>query len=197
MRWGQYLLCGWPGLANLWLRGSWSALAFAIGFSIVVNLALVSTFVWPALLGETFPIAVWPMILFVWSISVMISGRMVPAWSVPPVPSWELERDVRDEKKAEETTKDSADLDIHATHTLFNRAQTEYLKGHWTEAESLLRRRLATAERDVEARLMLATLLRRTRRMQPALEQLREMERFDESVHWEFEIRRERELLGD
>jgi hypothetical protein len=80
---------------------------------------------------------------------------------------------------------------------LFNRAQTEYLKGHWTEAESLLRRRLATAERDVEARLMLATLLRRTKRPDLALEQLHEMERFDESVHWEFEIRRERELIGD
>ena len=83
-----------------------------------------------------------------------------------------------------------------SSHTLFNQAQREYLRGHWTEAESLLKRRLKLAERDIEARLLLATLFRHTERLDWASEQLLQLEKYDESVHWNFEIRRERELIG-
>ena len=79
--------------------------------------------------------------------------------------------------------------------TLFIQAQREYLGGHWEEAELLLKRRIDHAPRDMESRLLLATLFRHSRRLEQAGEQLSEMNRFDESLEWDFEIDRERQLI--
>lgn len=79
--------------------------------------------------------------------------------------------------------------------TLFIQAQREYLGGHWEEAESLLRRRIENAPRDVEARLLLVTLFRHTRRLDLARWQLSEMQRFDEALEWAFETDREQQLI--
>lgn len=79
--------------------------------------------------------------------------------------------------------------------TLFIQAQREYLGGHWEEAESLLRRRIGNAPRDVEARLLLVTMFRHTRRLDQARSQLSEMQRYDEALEWEFEADRERQLI--
>lgn len=79
--------------------------------------------------------------------------------------------------------------------TLFIQAQREYLGGHWEEAESLLQRRINHAPRDVEARLLLVTLLRHTRRLDRAREELEEMMRYDEALEWDFEVDRERQLI--
>ena len=54
--------------------------------------------------------------------------------------------------------------DGHYNDELFCRAQEEYVKGRWFEAESLLLRLLADDPADVEGRLLLATLYRHTRR---------------------------------
>jgi predicted Zn-dependent protease len=79
--------------------------------------------------------------------------------------------------------------------TLFIQAQREYLGGHWEEAETLLRRRIENTPRDVEARLLLVTMLRHTRRLDLARNQLHEMMRFDEALEWEFEVDREQQLI--
>lgn len=79
--------------------------------------------------------------------------------------------------------------------TLFIQAQREYLGGHWEEAESLLRRRIENAPRDMESRLLLVTLFRHTRRLDLARWQLSEMQRFDESLEWAFESDRENQLI--
>jgi len=85
--------------------------------------------------------------------------------------------------------------DPNLPDTLFIQAQREYLGGHWEEAELLLKRRIDHAPRDMEARLLLATLFRHSRRLEQAGEQLGEMNRFDESLEWDFEIDRERQLI--
>ena len=196
MRWGQLLLCGWPGLAQLWLRGSYPALIWAIGYSILLNLALVSTFLWPALLGDTFPVITWPILLVAWLVSAIISFRMVEELSSPPAMACEQERigfSAENDGKSENDSQ--SDFEGKNSHTLFNRAQREYLKGHWSETESLLKRRLKQTERDIEANLLLATLFRRTGRHVEAVEQLSLLEKFDDSVHWNFEIDRERQLI--
>ena len=59
--------------------------------------------------------------------------------------------------------------------TLFNQAQREYLGGHWKEAEMLLERRIANAPRDMESRLLLATLFRHSRRLEQAGEELNDI----------------------
>lgn len=197
MRWGQLLLCGWPGLAQLWLRGSYPALIWAIGFSLVLNLALVSTFLWPALLGSVFPAIVWPIIFLVWLVSIWASLSMVEQLAAPPKMSSEQERnDFSPENEGIINCDNEPELDTVPSHTLFNRAQREYLKGHWTEAESLLKQRLNQAERDIEARLLLATLYRHIDKLEFASSQLDQMEKLDDSVHWKFEINRERQLIN-
>lgn len=168
----------------------------AIGFSLVLNLALVSTFLWPALLGEFIPAIAWPIIFLVWLISTWTSFELVEQLSAPPKMSSEQERNDFSAEKSGIINYDSqSDFDETATGTLFNRAQLEYLKGQWTAAETLLKERLNQAERDIEARLLLATLFRHTGKLDSAFDQLDQMECFDDSVHWDFEIRRERQLI--
>ncbi len=176
MRWGTFLLCGWPGLPGLWFRGQMSSLIVAIGFAILLNLALVSSFLWPWSLGDIFPVVAWPMIFLIWGTSGWVAYHRVT--DVMAVPT--------SEKVADPERPD----------TLFNQAQREYLGGHWEEAESLLNRRIGNAPRDVEARLLLATLNRHTRRFDKAREQLSEMQRYDEALEWEFEIDREIKLVA-
>ncbi len=206
MRWGQLLLCGWPGLARLWLRGHGVSLVIAVGFSILLNLALVATFQWPELLGGTFRIIAWPIIIVSGVISFFVSQHMIPTWASPPRMTAEEERDEFSRKSSESTpcpiSEEPADIVVGepsglSSDTLFNRVQHEYLKGHWNEAETLLNRRIEIAQRDVEARLMLATLLRHTRRPDEATKQLKAIERLDDSIHWRFEIDRERQLISD
>ena len=78
---------------------------------------------------------------------------------------------------------------------LFIQAQAEYLKGHWFEAETLLRRILRHCSRDADALLMLATLYRRTKRWDEARRQLDRLDRLDGSRKWRLEIAQERERL--
>lgn len=175
MAWGPIILCGWPGLPGLWFRGRTSSLLVAIGFAILLNLALVSSFLWPWSLGETFPVVAWPMILLIWSTSSWVAYRQIPDLMAAPT----------SEKVASPERPD----------TLFIQAQREYLGGHWEEAETLLERQIRRQPRDVEARLLLATMLRHSRRLAEAEQQLAETLKFDESIEWKFEIDRERQLI--
>ena len=174
MKWGPLLLCGWPGLARLWYRGHWSSLGVAIAFSVLLNVALVTSFVWPWSLGGTFPVVAWPTIFLVWLVSATVTYRNLPALMTVTGPA---------------TTNEPADA-------LFNQAQREYLKGDWLTVESILRRCLEKSERDVEARLLLATAYRHQRKLDEARHELRTMQRLDESARWDFEIRREQSLVN-
>ena len=175
MRWGPILLCGWPGLPGLWFRGQWASLLVAIGFSVLLNLTLVSSFLWREPLGETFPLVAWPVILLVWMLSAFVAYRRLPDLMAVPT----------SEKVANELDPD----------TLFIQAQSEYLRGHWEEATGLLVRQIQRNPRDVEARLLLATLFRHSREFERAKVELANAQKFDESIEWRMEIDREFELL--
>jgi hypothetical protein len=56
---------------------------------------------------------------------------------------------------------------------------------------------LAENTRDLEARLMLAGLMRRTSRFEEAKKQLDQLERFEGAEKWEREIAREWEYLAE
>ena len=175
MDWGSRLLCSWPGLPGLWYRGNLSSLLLAVGFAIVLNLALITSFVWPHCLGETFPAVAWPTLLILWTVAAFVSVSTLP-----------------DVMSVATGSRVSAP---ETTDTLFIQAQHEYLSGDWHAAESLLRQRLNRFPRDVDARLLLATLLRHDRRLDRASDQLDTIQKFDESHAWDFEIRRERRLI--
>ena len=160
----NFWMCFWPGLLSLWQKGDRLGLLGAVAFSILLNLALLSTMVWPQLLGSKFPQGLWIVVAAIWIGSTWYQVRRV--------------------RLSETTSRETADND----DALFIQAQTEYLKGNWEEAEWLLRQRLATSHRDIEARLMLATLYRHQGHRQLAQEQLQILNRFDQATDWIAEI---------
>lgn len=159
-------LCAWPGLLRLWVYGDFSSLFVAAGFALLLNLAMLSTFVWPQWLGNAFPMVAWPILVLVWIASWFVSQRTLNESTEPG-------------HSGDETSD-----------ALFIAAQTEYLKGNWTEAEALLMRQLRFRPRDIEARLLLATLYRHTERFDAAIEQLNQLTRFDHASRWQDEMDR-------
>jgi hypothetical protein len=169
MSW-SWVLCLWPGLPQLWRRGAWSGLGLACGFAALLNLLLLSTLVWTELAGPAALRLAWLGLGLSWggiSLWSLWHGPPEPQAAVPPV-----ERD------------------------LFPRALNEYLRGNWFEAEVCLSRLLEAEPGDVDSRLLLASLLRRSGRRDAARGELERLERFELAVKWRLEIERERRLLA-
>lgn len=162
--------CLWPGLAQIWLRGAWSGLALAVGFSLLVNLLLVSSLVWTELVTPAVRLAGWTVVSLYWV------GSVVGSW-------WWLSRE-------------QPELRLEKTVDRFRIAQREYLRCNWLEAERLLGEILADDDRDVAAGLLLATLLRHTGRFPEAGRELARLARLDDATAWQFEIERERQLMS-
>jgi tetratricopeptide (TPR) repeat protein len=163
-----YIICLWPGLPRLWMRGDWAALATAVAFGVVFNLVLVTSFIWPELLPPSLNWSGWILVGVVWLASVIHACRALPH------------------------LRESPQVDDRG---LFIQAQAEYLRGHWFEAETLLRQLLRYCRQDVDVLLMLATLYRRTRRYDEAAKQLDQLERLDGACKWRWEIDQERSTL--
>lgn len=160
----------WPGLPQLWHSGLWSGLLLAVGFAALLNLLVLASFVWIELLS---PLALrlgWLAVGTLWCVSVVISTL-----SGPRSRRW------RGKSPAE---------------VLFREALDEYLQGNWFESERILDRLLRLHPRDVEARLMRATLYRHTRRYSEALAELTNLERFRDAQAWALEIESERQWIA-
>ncbi len=162
----SWIVCTWPGLARLWLRGYWIGLLWAMMFALLVDILLVTSFLWPELVWPAFRTAGWVGAGSWWIASGWICWRR------------------RSELSGNQSTED-----------LFREAQGEYLKGHWLQVESILRRILKHNPRDVEARLMLATALGHSRRFGEAKRELDKLGRLEQSEKWQFEIEHERQRL--
>jgi hypothetical protein len=171
MRWARWITLPVPGLTQLWLAGAWWGLAIGLGFAWLVNLAVVSTFVWTELIGPWSRVGVWVLLVMVWVPSVFLSFRQL--------------RGAHPEN-GQATAED-----------LFRRAQREYLIGNWVKAEQLLTHLIRLNGRDVDAQLMLASLLRRTGQLTEASGRLRRLEATDGAEKWRSEIRRERQWLDE
>jgi len=167
MPWTTYL---WPGLPQLWFLGQWSGLALAVGFGVLLNLLVLASFVWAELLRPFDLRLGWTMVGLLWSGSAVVS-----AWRG--------------------TGRPAARASISA-EGLFRQAQSEYLQENWFEAEKILRRLLERAPRDVEARLLLATLLRHNRRWQEASNELNRLELLRDAGLWLPEIAAERRWIA-
>lgn len=167
MRRADYWILSWPGLRLAWRIGEPLGLAWAGAFSILFNLAVVSTFVWPQLLGPNVPLGLWIATVLVWLGSAAYEFRCNQRMPVDASPA------------------------ARGDDALFIQAQAEYLKGHWEEAEWLLRQRLSSCHRDIESRLLLVTLYRRRGQPELAAEQLQILRRFDGALAWSEEIERE------
>jgi cytochrome c-type biogenesis protein CcmH/NrfG len=80
---------------------------------------------------------------------------------------------------------------------MFREAIHEYLKGSWFETERILSRILQGHPRDVEARLLFATLLRHTGRCQEALDHLARLELLNDASKWAAEIAAEKTWIAE
>jgi len=162
----------WPGLARLWLRGEVAGLMTAVAFALLLNFALVATFVWPQLVSRQLPPWLVPAICWIAVVCFWVAGlragvRIVAALARASVPA-----------DAESTA-------------LLRQAQQDYLKGHLIEAETGLIRLLSRTAGDVEARLLLASVQRRTGRLAEARESLAKLGELSGSVVWADEVQRE------
>jgi tetratricopeptide repeat protein len=167
MPWATYL---WPGLPQLWFSGLWSGLVLAAGFAVLFNLLLLASLVWVELLSPLHLRLGWLAIGTLWCGSAVLSAGYA---------------------------RRGATRGTTSAEALFREALSEYLQGSWFEAETVLGRLLQRHPRDVEARLLLATLLRHARRFPEALDQLDRLERLRDATKWTHEIAGEREwMLG-
>ncbi len=168
MPWAIYL---WPGLCLLWSHGSWLGLAVAVGTAGVFDVLLLASYGWSELLGPGLRMALWAVFGVTWL------GLL----------GWSMGRHRRE----------SAGGTRRREEDLFATAVDCYLKGDYYQTEQILRSLLRRDPRDVDARLMLATLLRHAGRYDEAGEQLSVLTRYEAASKWELEIDEEREFLAD
>lgn len=165
----RYLTLVWPGLPWLWLRGSRTGLVLALAFAVTVDVALLTTFIWPELLGVEFTIALWTATAVIWLVATASAAAAVPA----PLPRVRAE----------------------AVDALFVEARDAYLAHDWVAAQAHLEELLALAPTDGEAQLLWGTLLRRVGRHAEAREALAQLSRSDSGGRWRAAIARELVLL--
>jgi hypothetical protein len=166
--WAIYV---WPGLPQIWTRGSWSALGVAVIAAALLSAMIVCSFGWSELIVPGMRNILWLSLAIMWGISAIVSAV-------------KLRRQVDTNK-----TRSSEDL--------FTLAIEAYLKGDYYQGERLLCELLDKDARDLEARLLLATLLRHTGRFEEAWRQLDQLLCFDGAEKWELEIQAERERLTE
>jgi hypothetical protein len=162
-----WITCLWPGLPRLWFRGQAVGLFTAAFCAIWLNATLVDAFLSPVLANPSVRMANWVVLSVFWLVSFRRGARRLSQFCRG---------------------------DAQYNDELFARAQAEYLRGQWFEAESLLLRLVREEPSDVEGRLLLATLYRHTRRPDLARAQLDRIERMPEGARWHWEVRRERTL---
>ncbi|QDU27921.1 hypothetical protein ETAA8_30120 [Anatilimnocola aggregata] len=162
----------WPGLARLWLRGEIRGLLTAVAFTLAVNFALITTLVWPQLVSRQLPpwlvpTTAWIVVVWFWVAGMRAGGQLAAAIARANRPA---------DKQSFE---------------LYRQAQLEYLKGHLLEAESRLLTLLNRTPGDVEARLLLASVQRRTKRPAEARQSLAQLAELSGSALWSEEVQRE------
>ena len=171
MRRTPWTTYAWPGLPQLWSNGSWLGLALAVVAAVLLDLLLLASFGWSELIDSRVRNALWLAFGVAWVIAVV--------WSV------------------RQSRRQAADERLGPRRDVFSDAQECYLRGDDYQAERILESLLRQNIRDVDARLMLATLLRRAGRIDEALRQLDTLARFEGAEKWELEILDERQLLAE
>ncbi len=178
-RWAYF----WPGLPQLWIGGSWAGLLVAVGFTALANVLLLATFVFHEWLPQQTRLIGYGALALVWLLSRLQSRAERRAMTEAPA----------EEAEQEETTEqEPAERD-----QLFRKAQGHYLQNDWVAAEQGLLKLLKQDTRDIESRLMLATLWRHQGRTAEATRQLDRLERFEAATNWQHEIAAERLAIED
>jgi hypothetical protein len=166
----------WPGFALAWNGGRWEGLLVAAVFSTALNGGLALTVI------DQVPLGGWRLLTagLAW---LLVLGLLAFGIWRPPRAGLREAGGKPDEAEA---------IDV-----AFGEAQHEYLKGHWLEAELIIGRLLAKHPRDVEARLLRASIERRTRRWAEARQTLAALAADERAAKWWPEIAAEMEQIAE
>lgn len=170
MQKNSWIIYAWPGLPQIVVCGNWSALMIAVLAAALLNTLILGSFGWSELLDSGLRNTLWVSLVIVWCIAAMISA-------------------VKLRRHASNKSFGESDL--------FSQAIDLYLKGDYYQAERLLHKLLKKDARDHDARMMLATLLRHTGRLEDASKQLDQLNYFEGAEKWELEIKSERLRLAE
>ncbi len=173
LHWVAYL---WPGLPHLWVRGSLAGLTLALAFSVLLNVLVLATLVWPAWLESRLKVACAAAAVVLWLAALWETRGELRRLAA--------EREAADKAAQPETTQPS----IPRNDRLLREAQTSYLGGDWLTAERRLREAIRRDRDDFEARFWLVSVLRSAGRHRHAQRLLRRVERLDAAVAWRHEI---------
>ncbi len=179
----------WPGLPQLWVRGSWVGLAVAVGFITLGNTLLLAVSVFHAWLATRTVLLGSGVLVVVWLASWW-HGRSwrQSAWGEADGEFWGDGGQSDVATPADTHTTDTAQGAAEQRDQLFREAQTTYLQHDWVRTEQLLWRLLKQDSRDVESRLLLATLWSHQSRCAGALRQLDRLEKLEAAGEWKVEI---------
>jgi hypothetical protein len=160
----------WPGLPELWYRGELRSLSISIIFAVSFNMAILGTFVWPLWFDSWMIRLLWCALIFASCFSFFYSRK-----------SWA--------KINGTSVKDSN------SNQRFVDAQRQYLHGNYFEAEAIIQKILADGHQDIEAVLLLVSILRRTRRCQQALQWIERIKLCEKASFWMRELQAEKQQV--
>lgn len=169
----------WPGLSRLWLRGEWAGLVLAAAFAASLNLALVTTFVWPQLISR----GLSPIVTIV-AAWILVVGFWIVGWV-----------DFRRQRARLPVVRTPAE--ITAATSKLRLAQRQYLRGQYALAEQTVRQTLTPTSDDVELMLMLVSILRRTSRREEGLRWIDRITQLPAAGRWIAELESEQRLLRE
>lgn len=165
----HYLTCLWPGMAELWWRGRFSALPAAVAFAAVVNALLVAKFIYSDWLsGGLILLACW-VVAAAWLVLTIRAIRELPLLLTP---------------------RQASDEPDH-----FPKAHTAYLRADYPTAEELLGETLRVDPRDPPALLMLSAIYRHTGRLHASKLLLSEITKLEVAENWRLEFAGEQARL--
>ncbi|TWT34036.1 hypothetical protein KOR34_38720 [Posidoniimonas corsicana] len=178
--WLAYL---WPGLPHLWISGSLAGLALAVAFTVLLNVLILTTVVWPQWLAPQVQAACGVSVAVLW-IAALVETR-------GELRRLALQRETRQQFAADPDAGLSELSENRRSDALLQLAQRHYLRAEWSDAERVLRTQLKRDAQDADAQLLLADVHRRMGRNADALRRLRRLSTKEEADRWRFEIGRE------
>lgn len=156
------LLSAWPGLAQIWTGQEVLGLILAALFTLALNLAVVTHWVWTEAFANG-----WPAFFAALAAGTWMAAFGYTLWWV-----WRCHPDQHREE----------------VDRLFGEALDLYLQGRWNEARRGFEQILARDETDADALLHLGTLYARTGQPELARRSFRQCLELDQGSKWRWEV---------
>ncbi len=156
------LLSVWPGFAQIWTGQEVLGLILAAMFAVMLNLAILSKFLWTEAFAPVLPEFFAAAAALTWFAA--LGYTLWWLWRCHP------------------------DRHRQAIDRLFREAAEHYLRGEWNEARRRIESLLTMDETDADALMQLGTLLLRTGQVDQARKTFRQCLELEAGSKWKWEI---------